>query len=165
MRDRRHRGLRGSAQQQTVVGETPNLAARLQGIVEPNTVIIAETTRKMLGNLFEMQDLGAQDLKGIGGRVRAWGRIAAVFGRKPLRGAAWGWTDRPRREGGRARIALTPLVASKEWRRPMVLLSGEAAWPVRPRRAFGGSCPTRALEDDHLRGCSASAWHESIGID
>jgi class 3 adenylate cyclase len=48
----------GSAQEQAVVGETPNLAARLQGIAEPNTVVIAESTRKLLGNLFELQDLG-----------------------------------------------------------------------------------------------------------
>ena len=41
-----------------IVGETPNLAARLQGIAEPNTVVIAESTRKLLGNLFELEDLG-----------------------------------------------------------------------------------------------------------
>ena len=62
----------GSAQEQTVVGETPNLAARLQGITEPNTVVIAESTRKLIGNLFDLQDLGGQDLKGIGVPVRAW---------------------------------------------------------------------------------------------
>ena len=44
----------GAAQEQAVVGETPNLAARLQGIAEPNTVVIAESTRKLLGNLFEL---------------------------------------------------------------------------------------------------------------
>ena len=44
----------GSAQEQAVVGETPNLAARLQGIAEPNTVVIAESTRRLLGNLFEL---------------------------------------------------------------------------------------------------------------
>jgi class 3 adenylate cyclase len=65
----------GSAQEQAVVGETPNLTARLQGIAEPNTVVIAESTRKLLGNLFDLQDLGAQDLKGIGGRVRAWAAL------------------------------------------------------------------------------------------
>jgi MoxR-like ATPase len=54
------------------VGETPNLAARLQGIAEPNTVVIAERTRKLLGNLFELEDLGAKDLKGIAGPLRAW---------------------------------------------------------------------------------------------
>ena len=62
----------GAAQEQAVVGETPNLAARLQGIAEPNTVVIAESTRKLLGNLFDLQDFGAKDLKGIGGPVRAW---------------------------------------------------------------------------------------------
>ena len=65
----------GAAQEQAVVGETPNLAARLQGIAEPNTVVIAESTRKLLGNLFDLQDLGAQDLKGIGGPVRAWAAL------------------------------------------------------------------------------------------
>ena len=44
------------------------LAARLQGVAEPNSVVIAERTRKLLGNLFEVDDLGAQDLKGIAGR-------------------------------------------------------------------------------------------------
>ena len=65
----------GAAQEQAVVGETPNLAARLQGIAEPNTVVIAESTRKLLGNLFDLQDLGAQDLKGIGSPVRAWAAL------------------------------------------------------------------------------------------
>jgi class 3 adenylate cyclase len=67
----------GSAQEQAVVGETPNLAARLQGIAKPNTVVIAENTRKLLGNLFELQDLGAQDLKGIAGPVRTWAALRA----------------------------------------------------------------------------------------
>src|SRR6516164_5917469 len=48
----------GEAQERGVVGETPNLAARLQGIAEPNTVVIAEDTRRLLGNLFELTDLG-----------------------------------------------------------------------------------------------------------
>ena len=65
----------GASQEQAIVGETPNLAARLQGIAEPNNVVIAESTRKLVGNLFELQDLGAQDLKGISGRVQAWGAL------------------------------------------------------------------------------------------
>ena len=73
----------GAAQEQAIVGETPNLAARLQGIAEPNTVVIAEGTRKLLGNLFELEDLGAKDLKGIAGPVRAWValRASSVEGR------------------------------------------------------------------------------------
>jgi class 3 adenylate cyclase len=62
----------GEAQERGIVGETPNLAARLQGIAEPNCVVIADGTRKLVGNLFELNDLGVQDLKGIAGSVRAW---------------------------------------------------------------------------------------------
>jgi class 3 adenylate cyclase len=62
----------GASQEQAIVGETPNLSARLQGVAEPNGVIIADSTRKLVGNLFELQDLGPQDLKGIAGPVRAW---------------------------------------------------------------------------------------------
>jgi len=73
----------GAAQEQAIVGETPNLAARLQGIAEPNMVVIAEGTRKLLGNLFELEDLGAKDLKGIAGPVRAFAalRASSVEGR------------------------------------------------------------------------------------
>jgi class 3 adenylate cyclase/predicted ATPase len=67
----------GAAQEQAIVGETPNLAARLQGIAEPNTVVIAEATRKLLGNLFELEDLGARVLKGIALPVRAWAALRA----------------------------------------------------------------------------------------
>jgi class 3 adenylate cyclase/predicted ATPase len=65
----------GSAQEQAVVGETPNLAARLQAIAEPNMVVIAESTRRLLGNLFELKELGAQDLKGMTGPVSAWAAL------------------------------------------------------------------------------------------
>jgi hypothetical protein len=73
----------GEARERGIVGETPNLAARLQGIAEPNMVIIAESTRKLLGNLFDLQDLGAQELKGMGSAVRAWAvlRSASVESR------------------------------------------------------------------------------------
>jgi class 3 adenylate cyclase len=65
----------GEAQERGIVGETPNLAARLQGVAEPNTVVIAESTRKLIGNLFDLQDVGAQELKGIAGAVRAWAAL------------------------------------------------------------------------------------------
>ena len=67
----------GAAQEQAVVGETPNLAARLQALAEPNTVVIAESTRKLLGDLFEFRDLGAVELKGIAEPVRAWAALGA----------------------------------------------------------------------------------------
>jgi class 3 adenylate cyclase len=62
----------GTAQERGVVGDTPNLAARLQGIAEPDSVILAEGTRKLLGDLFELVDLGPQQLKGVAGPTRAW---------------------------------------------------------------------------------------------
>jgi class 3 adenylate cyclase/tetratricopeptide (TPR) repeat protein len=62
----------GEAQERGVVGETPNLAARLQGVAPPGGVVIAESTRRLVGDLFEVEDLGPQELKGIGGRPGAW---------------------------------------------------------------------------------------------
>ena len=67
----------GASREQAIIGETPNLAARLQGIAEPNSVVIAESTRKLVGNLFDLEDLGAKDLKGIAGPVRAWVALRA----------------------------------------------------------------------------------------
>jgi hypothetical protein len=65
----------GASQEQAIVGETPNLAARLQGVAEPNMVAIAESSRKLLGSLFELRDLGPKDLKGLTGPVRAWAAL------------------------------------------------------------------------------------------
>ena len=62
----------GASQEQGIVGETPNLAARLQGVAEPNMVVIADGTRRLLGSVFDLDELGAKDLKGIAGPVRAW---------------------------------------------------------------------------------------------
>ncbi len=67
----------GEAQERGIVGETPNLAARLQSVAEPNMVVIAEGTRKLLGNLFELEDLGTRELKGIPGSVRAYAALRA----------------------------------------------------------------------------------------
>jgi len=81
----------GSAQEQSVVGETPNLAARLQGLAEPDTVVIATSTRRLVGDLFEYRDLGAVEVKGIAAPVSAWHvlRPSVVASRfEALRGSA-----------------------------------------------------------------------------
>ena len=67
----------GQAQERGIVGETPNLAARLQGVAEPNMVVIAEGTRKLLGNLFDLEDLGQKELKGIAGSTKAFAALRA----------------------------------------------------------------------------------------
>ena len=65
----------GASQEQAVVGKTPNLAARLQGVAEPDMVVIAESTRRLLGDLFELDDLGTKNLKGIDEPVLAWAAV------------------------------------------------------------------------------------------
>jgi AAA ATPase domain len=116
----------GSAQEQSVVGETPNLAARLQALAAPDAVVIAEGTRRLVGDLFEYHDLGVVDVKGLAAPVRAWQvlRPSVVESRfEALRGST-----------------LTPLVGRGEeidlllrrWTRAkagdgqVVLISGEA---------------------------------------
>ena len=62
----------GAAQERGVVGETPNLAARLQTLATPNTLVIAEATRRQIGELFDLEDLGPQQLAGFAEPQRAW---------------------------------------------------------------------------------------------
>jgi class 3 adenylate cyclase/predicted ATPase len=62
----------------SIVGETPNLAARLQSIAEPNMVLISEGTRRLLGHLFEIEDLGTRDLKGIAAPVQVWAVLRSI---------------------------------------------------------------------------------------
>ena len=116
----------GASQEQAIVGETPNLAARLQGIAEPNSVVIAESTRKLVGNLFELEDLGAKDLKGIAGPVRAWAaqRPASVESRFDALHAT-GLTELVGREE-ELELLLRRWSKAKTGKGQVVLLSGEA---------------------------------------
>ncbi|HYI84154.1 MAG TPA: adenylate/guanylate cyclase domain-containing protein, partial [Acetobacteraceae bacterium] len=115
----------GEARERGVVGETPNLAARLQAMAEPSSVVVAASTRRLLGSLFEVRDLGAVQAKGFAAPVQAW----QVFGDSGVES---------RFEAFRS-AALTPLVGREEeldlllrrWRRAksmdgqVVLLSAE----------------------------------------
>jgi class 3 adenylate cyclase/tetratricopeptide (TPR) repeat protein len=62
----------GSAQEQSVVGETPNLAARLQALATPASLVIAASTRRQIGELFTLEDIGQQHLAGFTEPQRAW---------------------------------------------------------------------------------------------
>jgi class 3 adenylate cyclase/tetratricopeptide (TPR) repeat protein len=62
----------GAMQERGAIGETPNLAARLQGLAEPGTIVIGLSTRKLLGELFLLRDLGSVAVKGIDAPVCAW---------------------------------------------------------------------------------------------
>lgn len=67
----------GAAQEEAVIGETPNLAARLQALAAPGTVVIGLGTRRLVGTSFELEDLGRHELKGLAGPVPAW-RVIGV---------------------------------------------------------------------------------------
>jgi class 3 adenylate cyclase/predicted ATPase/ABC-type transport system involved in cytochrome c biogenesis ATPase subunit len=79
-----------AAREQAVVGETPNLAARLQGLAGPGEIVLSEATRLLIGNLFELRDLGAQRLRGIAAPVLAYcvGGERAVDSRFEARSAS-----------------------------------------------------------------------------
>jgi class 3 adenylate cyclase/predicted ATPase len=116
----------GPAQEEAVVGETPNLAARLQGLAEPRQIVLSAATRGLLGALFELTDLGPQALKGFAGPVPAY----SVVGERAVES----------RFEARAAGAVLPLVGREQelalvlerWRQSkagegqMVLLTGEA---------------------------------------
>ena len=115
----------GGAHERGVVGETPNIAARLQSIAEPNTVLVAESTRKLLGNLFDLEDLGTKDLKGIVGPVRAWAALrpsSAESRFEALHGT--GLTDLVGREE-ELELLLRRWSKAKSGEGQVVLLSGE----------------------------------------
>ena len=109
-----------------IVGETPNLAARLQAIAEPDSVVIAESTRKLMGNLFELKDLGAQDLKGIAGPVRVWAALRPSSAASRFEALhASGLTELVGREE-ELQLLLRRSSKAKTGEGQVVLLSGEA---------------------------------------
>ena len=109
-----------------VVGETPNLAARLQRVAKPDGVVVAESTRRLLGDLFELDEIGPHELKDIAGPTRVWAAVRA--------------SSQASRFDALHSGSLTPLVGREEeiellvrcWRKAkegqgqVVLLSGEA---------------------------------------
>ena len=116
----------GASQEQAIVGETPNLAARLQGVAEPNAVVIAESTRRLVGDLFELADLGHQELKGVSGAARAWAalRPSSAEGRFEAFHAS-GLTELVGREE-ELELLLRRWSKAKTGEGQVVLLSGEA---------------------------------------
>ena len=78
----------GAAREQAVVGETPNLAARLQALAEPGTVLISASTHRLTGGSFDYRALGPFTLKGWGESVPAWQVLGSEWSGEPFRGPA-----------------------------------------------------------------------------
>jgi predicted ATPase/class 3 adenylate cyclase len=115
----------GAAREETVVGDTPNLAARLQTLAEPGTAVISARTRELVGGLFELADLGMQILKGFPVPVRPWrvvGEGSAESRFEALHGA--GLTPLVGREN-EIGLLLEHWERAKEGEGQVVLLGGE----------------------------------------
>ena len=76
----------GALREHAVVGDAPNVAARLLALAEPGTIVVAASTRRLLGDLFRLRDLGQHEVKGITEPVAAWAVEGIVGFREPLRG-------------------------------------------------------------------------------
>ncbi len=143
----------GASQEQAVVGETPNLAARLQALAEPGTVVIAPSTRRLTGGLFEYVDLGAVELKGLGAPVMA-ARVLRERRREPLRGIARARPDAARRPRRRTGAVAAPLAAGQGRRGP----GGGADRRTRHRQiASGAGDAASSRQASRTQGCAISA--------
>ena len=116
----------GAAEEAAVVGETPNLAARLQGVAQPNQVVISPATQRIVGDLFTFDDLGTQELKGIAEPVHAWRVTGAadIEGRHETRRQTGSSPLVGRQE--ELGLLLRAWEGAREGRGQVVLLQGEA---------------------------------------
>lgn len=139
-------GSKGGAQEHDIVGRTPNLAARLQAIAEPNTIVICDTTRRLVGGMFELKELGHRDLKGIAETV--WGvQRAGAFASRFEALHASGLTALANREEESA-LLLRRWLKVKSGEGQVVLLTGEPG--------IGKSRLTVALQESLANDPSAS---------
>jgi class 3 adenylate cyclase/predicted ATPase len=116
----------GESQERGVVGDTPNLAARLQGIAEPDSVVIAESTRNLLGDLFELVDLGPQNLKGVAALTRAWAAVRPSAQESRFEALHAGGLAAMIGRDEESELLLSRWAKAKSGEGHVVLLSGEA---------------------------------------
>jgi predicted ATPase len=115
----------GSAQEQAVVGETPNLAARLQALAEPGQIVLAGATRRLIGDLFRLRDLGGQTVKGFAEPVEAFAVEGVAVTESRFEASRRGLTDLVGR-GAESALLRDRLRQAWGGAGQIVLLSGEA---------------------------------------
>jgi class 3 adenylate cyclase/predicted ATPase len=138
----------GEMKEHGIVGKTPNLAARLQGIADPNSVIICDSTRRLLGSLFELVDLGPRDFKGIPQPAQVWKvlRPSSVASRfEALHGV--GLTALVGREE-ETELLFRRWLRAKSGAGQVVLLSGE---PGIGKSRLTASLQERLSDEPHVR--------------
>ena len=146
-----------SVQEQAVVGETPNLAARLQAMAAPGTVVVAVSTRRLLGELFRLRSLGGLTVKGVAEPVEAW----LVEGEAPSESRfEMVRARRLTRFVGREReVALIEERQRLAWRGEgqIVQISGEAGIG---KSRFAAQFTERLADQPHTQlGCQCSPYH------
>ena len=152
----------GAAQEEAVIGETPNLAARLQDLAEPGQVVVADSTRQLTGDAFELRDLGTQALKGIGGRTPAFAVSSERTAESRLEARLSGSTGEMVGRSHELGLILERWQQAKKADGQLLLLTGEAG--------IGKSRITRAVieataGDDHTRiSYQCSPYHSDSAL-
>jgi class 3 adenylate cyclase len=140
----------GAAQEEAVIGETPNVAARLQALAPPNGCVIADTTRRLVGALFEYGDIGGVAIKGLSAPIRAWrvlteSQVESRF--EALRGDAHILAPLLGRDE-ELDLLLRRWQQSRVGRGRVVLVSGEAGIG---KSRLVSSVHQRLLDEDYIR--------------
>jgi len=137
----------GSAQEQAVIGETPNLAARLQALAEPGQIVIAGATRRLIGDLFRLTEFGRQTVKGFAEPVEAFAVEGVAAAESRFEAARRGITDLVGRD---AENALLRDRLREAWTGAgqIVLLSGEAGIG---KSRLGAQLATEVASEPHTR--------------
>jgi class 3 adenylate cyclase len=140
----------GAAEEEAVVGETPNLAARLQALAEPGAVVVSQATRRLLGGLFDLEDLGPNRLKGFAEPLAVW----HVIGESRAEGAS----RRVRRQALRHWSAVTrrSRCCCADGSRSNTARARRSCCPASPESASPGSCASCARGSRASRTCAYS---------
>jgi predicted ATPase len=153
---------KGASRERAVAGDTPNLAARLQALAEPGTVVVAASTRRLLGDLFRLRDLGLHEVKGIAEPVAAWaveGLSASENRFEAVRAA--GLTDLIGREGELDFLLERQRLAWKG-EGQIVLISGE---PGIGKSRLAAALAERIVGESHTRlRYQCSPYHTSSAL-